>query len=105
MAMDETTQQNAALVEETTSASQSMKAQAKALMKQVEVFKVTGSGTAGSKSPQGAAPRPSLPPSKPLGRGQAPGGDAKIGASPHPVGVAAGNGHDRRAKGEEFEEF
>ena len=39
MQMDETTQQNAALVEETTSASQSMKDQARELIRKVEVFK------------------------------------------------------------------
>ncbi|MEK7236169.1 MAG: methyl-accepting chemotaxis protein, partial [Nitrospirota bacterium] len=42
--MDETTHQNAALVEEATSASQSMKEQAKELMRQVSSFKMTGSG-------------------------------------------------------------
>ena len=40
MHMDQTTQQNAALVEETTAASQSMRAQAQALMKQVKSFKI-----------------------------------------------------------------
>ena len=40
--MDETTQQNAALVEQTTSASQSMKEQAKGLIQQVAAFKVNG---------------------------------------------------------------
>ena len=40
MHMDQTTQQNAALVEETTAASQSMRAQSQALMKQVKSFKL-----------------------------------------------------------------
>jgi methyl-accepting chemotaxis protein len=40
MQMDQTTQQNAALVEETTAASQSMREQSKALMKQVMSFKI-----------------------------------------------------------------
>ena len=105
MSMDETTQQNAALVEETTSASQSMKEQAKALMKQVEVFKVSGTGSA----PQRAVPVPSQrqggqTPRAPQ-RGQTPRGDAGKGASPQPAGIASGNGHDRRAKSDEFEEF
>ncbi len=116
--MDEGTQQNAALVEETTAASQTMREQAKELMRQVAAFKVTGttgSGTAGPKGPQGAAPQRPLTPS-PL---QTPHGDRPDasrrsgpvpgkGVSPEvrqPVGVPAGNGHDRRAKGDEFEEF
>ncbi|MCP9442410.1 MAG: methyl-accepting chemotaxis protein [Nitrospira sp.] len=41
MAMDDTTQQNAALVEQLTSASQSMKAQAHELLRQVEEFKIS----------------------------------------------------------------
>ncbi len=39
MSMDEATQQNAALVEETTSAAQSMRQQARELMQQVQQFK------------------------------------------------------------------
>ena len=54
MQMDETTQQNAALVEETTSASQSMKDQAKELMSQMDVFVVNSSG--GHTSARNAAP-------------------------------------------------
>ncbi|MCS6896656.1 MAG: methyl-accepting chemotaxis protein, partial [Nitrospira sp.] len=41
MAMDDTTQQNAALVEQLTSASQSMKDQAQELLRQVEEFKIS----------------------------------------------------------------
>ncbi len=40
MAMDETTQQNAALVEETTSASQSMRSQATELLRRMALFKI-----------------------------------------------------------------
>ena len=43
MQMDETTQQNAALVEETTSASQSLKVQAKELQRRVLAFKIEAS--------------------------------------------------------------
>jgi methyl-accepting chemotaxis protein len=104
MQMDETTQQNAALVEETTSASQSMKEQAKELMRQVEVFRVQGSGGSSHPKPSAAtshtasysAPKPLL--KKPLGA-------AKPAASKEPVGVGASNGKDRRKKEEEFEEF
>ena len=46
VSMDETTQQNTALVEETTTACQSMMEQAQELMRQVEVFKVNGTGEA-----------------------------------------------------------
>lgn len=106
MQMDETTQQNAALVEETTSASQSMKDQAQELMRQVEVFKVDEEG-AQQASPTrpatgkptvkaGGAPKPAL--KKPVFSSKA--GEAKA-----PVGVAAGNGHDRRKKDDDFEEF
>jgi len=42
MQMDETTQQNAALVEEATSASQSIKEQAEDLVAEVEYFKLEG---------------------------------------------------------------
>ena len=50
--MDETTQQNAALVEETTSASQSLKAQAQALLRQVAQFTVDHAQAARLKVPQ-----------------------------------------------------
>jgi methyl-accepting chemotaxis protein len=111
MQMDETTQQNAALVEETTSAAQSMKEQAKELMQQVEVFK-----TAQSQNYQPAqamtkreAPRPvSRPPVKPV-VGSKPLAKkpfaAKSAEHKGSVGVAAGNGKDRRSSGDEFEEF
>jgi methyl-accepting chemotaxis protein len=107
MQMDETTQQNAALVEETTSASQSMKDQAQELMRQVEVFKVdTNEGR------REANPRPSTgktavksgpTASKPVLK--KPGFSSKPGDAKEPAGVAAGNGHDRRKKDDDFEEF
>lgn len=110
MQMDETTQQNAALVEETTSASQSMKDQAKELMSQVEVFK-TPAGE-GHTAPRRESASASKSASKPMasGNGAKPGlkkpafaskpSEAKV-----PAGVAAGNGHDRRKKDDDFEEF
>ncbi|MCS6287532.1 MAG: methyl-accepting chemotaxis protein [Nitrospira sp.] len=107
MQMDETTQQNAALVEETTSASQSMKDQAQELMRQVEVFKVETNGGHREANPRPstektavkAGPTATKPPLKKPGFSSKP-GDAKV-----PAGVAAGNGHDRRKKDDDFEEF
>jgi len=107
MHMDQTTQQNAALVEETTAASQSMREQSKALMKQVKSFKLNVSeGQKAAMAPvamfrentaktihaifgeeeSDAASRPR--PSKAERREQ-------------PAGV----GQDRRRMEEEFEEF
>lgn len=106
MQMDETTQQNAALVEETTSASQSMKDQAKELMSQMEMFIVNSAETqaparvvAAVKSPvKPVAAAPKLGLKKPVV-------SAKPGEAKQPVGVSAGNGHDRRKKDDDFEEF
>jgi methyl-accepting chemotaxis protein len=116
MQMDETTQQNAALVEETTSASQSMKDQARELMRQVEVFKTDGASEGTGSVSHRAVPVP-------FGRGQTPRAAALKNVSPQihmnkkplggarpaddkePVDVAAGNGKDRRGKEAEFEEF
>jgi methyl-accepting chemotaxis protein len=106
MQMDETTQQNAALVEETTSASQSMKDQARELTSQMEAF-IVGSveNQAPTRVPAGAksqvkavtaAPKPGL---------KKPGVSGKPGEAKQPVGVSAGNGHDRRKKDDDFEEF
>ena len=101
MQMDETTQQNAALVEETTSASQSMKEQAKELIRQMDVFKVAGTGSAPQRAvPVSSGTQRTMPPSKPQPKKPGQRVEAK-----EPVGVATGTGHDRRAKGEEFEEF
>jgi len=107
MQMDETTQQNAALVEETTSASQSMKDQAKELMSQMDVFVVNASEghapvrTAASSArtagkPAVAATKPGL---------KKPSFSAKPAETKKPVGVAAGNGHDRHKNDDDFEEF
>ena len=114
MSMDETTQQNAALVEETTSAAQSMKEQAKELLQKVETFKVVQSQdrqsvynamkqegsrqmnkTSVKPAPSGNDPKMTF--KKPLA-GRPTECDA-------PVGVATGNGKDRRSSGDEFEEF
>lgn len=106
MQMDETTQQNAALVEETTSASQSMKDQAKELMSQMEMFVV---GSAGAPVPS-RVPAGAHSPAKPVAAApklglKKPAVAGKPQEAKQPTGVAAGNGHDRRKKDDDFEEF
>ncbi|CUS31474.1 methyl-accepting chemotaxis protein [Candidatus Nitrospira nitrificans] len=99
MSMDETTQQNAALVEETTSASQSMKDQAKELMHQVEVFKVAqGEGASASSTPAGRD-RSRLAPKSPA-RTSAQASSPSAGRK---TMTAAANGNAKSR--EEFEEF
>ncbi len=113
MQMDETTQQNAALVEETTSASQSMKDQARELMTQVEVFKTGGESHSErhTAAKRDAKHSTTAPQSKPMaGYVQKPGLKKPMPAAKRtddkaPAGVGAGNGHDRRRKDDDFEEF
>jgi methyl-accepting chemotaxis protein len=113
MSMDETTQQNAALVEETTAAAQSMKEQAKELLQQVEVFKTAQSGAPHAVHTAAKRGIPRLvgkPPVKPVSHGSGTKMLNKTTAgvsaeSQEPVGVAAGNGKDRRHEEAEFEEF
>lgn len=123
MHMDQTTQQNAALVEETTAASQSMRMQSKALMQQVGAFKVNVSEEMKAAMPpvaelredtartihalygepeQGAVSSPK-PVAKARSRNVAAPSKAEI--RDEPDGVAARNGKDRCSKEEEFEEF
>jgi methyl-accepting chemotaxis protein len=100
MSMDETTQQNAALVEETTSAAQSMKEQAKELLRQVDTFKVGGADSAASVKSSLMASRSAvatLPKAAP--KKMAAG---KTVARPEPV-VASGS--KPQHGGDEFEEF
>ena len=114
MQMDETTQQNAALVEETTAASQSVKEQARELLRQVEVFK-TNQGETREARPVAARHESSFaakPSSKPMGQGtgQKPGFKKPAFGAPQAqaktaVGMAAGNGKDRRKSEDDFEEF
>ncbi|MEX0830044.1 MAG: methyl-accepting chemotaxis protein [Nitrospirales bacterium] len=112
MQMDQGTQQNAALVEEATSASQSMKQQAEALLEQVTFFKTNEEE--GSPDPQraptienvstrsankAASVRKS---SKAASRGQT--GSAR--SIPQPVSVGSSNGHGQRKSDDDFfEEF
>ncbi len=118
MQMDETTQQNAALVEEATSASQAMKEQAMELMHQVETFKVNTTGHESKVRPASATAthhtpattqRPAAKPvahsagHKPVARKPAMAGHTED--HKEPAGVTVGNGKDRRRKEDEFEEF
>jgi methyl-accepting chemotaxis protein len=123
MQMDQTTQQNAALVEETTAASQSMREQAKALMTQVGAFKITASGAMKMVMPPvvemrertartsqafdgESEPRAdSSPKSGVKARDQKFAAPSKAKSREEPASVAAGNGKERRRTEEEFEEF
>ena len=110
MQMDQGTQQNAALVEQATSASQSMKQQAAALIEQVAFFKVSeqggGHGNRGmSSATRPAASKPSListdGPTKSSSPVRTPAKPA-----PQPVGVGSSKGNSA-SKGDDdfFEEF
>ncbi len=105
MQMDETTQQNAALVEETTSASQSMKDQAKELMNQMEMFIVNSSEPHAVSRPAASATRTvvksAVAATKPGLK--KPGFSSKPAETKQPAGVASGNGHHK--KDDDFEEF
>lgn len=105
MQMDEGTQQNAALVEETTSASQSMKDQAKELMRQIEIFKIKENG-GGTSVRTEARIAPSLPDSR--SRSSTPSAFAKVspgrGQAVKSMAVAGG-GKAHHSSGDDFEEF
>jgi methyl-accepting chemotaxis protein len=107
MQMDETTQQNAALVEEATSASQSMKEQARELMGQVGSFKLTSNGQE-YRQRYRAEPESSMSgvsPASPVNKTMVKKSAAAHARVPDAVGVGAGNGTARRQKNNEFEEF
>jgi len=123
MHMDQTTQQNAALVEETTAASQSMRAQSQALMKQVKSFKINVSeGQKAAMAPVAdlrantaktihaffGEPEQSTDSSQTRlinGREQHGVAPSKAERRDQPAGVAAGAGQERRRMDEKFEEF
>jgi methyl-accepting chemotaxis protein len=123
MQMDQTTQQNAALVEETTAASQSMREQAKALMTQIGAFKITVSGamklgmlpveemrvhraqTSQAFDGESEPGTDAFAKAEVKARDQKFAAQAKAKGREEPAGVAAGNGKERRRKEEEFEEF
>jgi methyl-accepting chemotaxis protein len=109
MQMDETTQQNAALVEEATSASQSMKEQARELMGQVAAFKLTQTGQEQRQQSSVVQParKPVAPWAGPLKKPlfNKPALTAKRVEVKEAVPVGASNGKDRRQQNSEFEEF
>ena len=112
MQMDEVTQQNAALVEESAAASEGMQQQSAELLQTVGFFKL-GDHTAAVPAHATPAPRPArpevkkpMPASKPAKNAAAksePTGGTE--ANKEPVGVGTSNGHDRRRKNDDFEEF
>jgi len=109
--MDEMTQKNAALVEETTAAAQSMSGQASDLRQQMAFFK-TGGGTTRSMVPVQTAmhrapsqvPAQRAPMHKPFGKTAAP-----VSRKPAPATKAAGSNVLRHADGsrtdEDWKEF
>lgn len=119
MQMDETTQQNAALVEESAAAAEGMQQQTAHLQQLVSVFKVNGHGT--GVTAQASAPKHVQTGATSLSKkvmskiGKAAPSthksskDSHSGAlasdQPEPVGVSNGNGHDRRRQHDDFEEF
>jgi methyl-accepting chemotaxis protein len=110
MQMDETTQQNAALVEEATSASQSIKEQAQALMHQVGSFKVhqpEGRHTAPvvTRAIRPVATKRAVYANGPKQATKKSAASAKPSEANEAAGVGASNGEDRRYKEAEFEEF
>ncbi len=103
MQMDQGTQQNAALVEEATSASQSMKQQAGALLEQVAFFKVTEESSGLSPRVAMRANGKSLPTSKASSSEKK---DARPMSAPQQVGVGSSKAQSP-SKGDDgfFEEF
>ncbi len=115
LAMDQATQQNVGLVEETTSSAQAMKEQANELLSQVAEFKTrdhesaksTGAALAVNHSREIVQPRERLvtrssalaPRSKFTQRG------AVASARPVPARLAAGKGKNSNELGEDFQEF
>ena len=116
--MDDTTQQNAALVEETTSAAQSMKEQAVELLRQVDAFKVgvTGGHAIGhgahevKRDVAHTMPKPSV---KPMAHAGGPKQASRVTAPAlipgetknEAAGVGESNGKNRCRTEAEFGEF
>ncbi|MGB5056412.1 MAG: methyl-accepting chemotaxis protein, partial [Nitrospirales bacterium] len=113
MQMDQGTQQNAALVEEATSASQSMKQQATELLNQVAFFKLEETGYRQfAGGPRGSGATSALASGKKSSAVSQPLQSVKAVSPPkstpksHPAGVGSSNGHDRRQRENDFfEEF
>ena len=108
MQMDQGTQQNAALVEEATSASQSMKQQAAALIEQVAFFK-TESETAdpAPHGPVGSKGSPMRQPVVAKSAAQAAKTPSPVRTpAPQPIGAGSSNGHQSSKEDDNFfEEF
>ncbi len=113
MQMDETTQQNAALVEQSAAASEGMQQQASHLQKLVTVFKVSAPSAsavdrpAPERTPTAAKKHMTQLVDSPAAHSTArtyPSTGTSRRVS-EPVGIAAGNGHDRRRRDDDFEEF
>lgn len=110
MSMEETTQQNAAFVEETTYSAQSMKDQTKDLFQQVEALKfeqvkrLYGGLTQPVRGTEKSPARPVVHGNGNKTAVRKPGA-GKAMEYKEPVGVAAGNGKDRCSSGDEFKEF
>ncbi|WP_050477468.1 methyl-accepting chemotaxis protein [Herbaspirillum rhizosphaerae] len=83
--MDQTTQQNAALVEQAAAAAQSLQDQAGRLTQAVSVFKISGAGMVSAPVRKPAPPRPaaaaSQPPAVAAQKAKAPAVSVKTGAS------------------------
>lgn len=114
MQMDQTTQQNAALVEETTAASQSMRQQAAELLAQVAFFKTAQGANSPSPTSTHARPQSCVSPAQKAdkqihAREMHSNGPASktqsSGPAPEPVGVGAGTHTDSPRKDDFFEEF
>ena len=112
MQMDQTTQQNAALVEQITASSQGMKGQASTLLDQVAFFKLekesnqadskVSSVNQTAKGNQPSSPSQKNDHSKPANPMKA----QKAALPKELVGVHAGNGHEQRKREDDFfEEF
>lgn len=102
MQMDQTTQQNAALVEQAASSAQSMQHQAASLQREVDFFKTSVSSEAGA-----SALRQSEAPAKPVAPAARKSNPAPVSRETlEPVGVGTGNGATRAAGStDDFEEF
>ncbi len=113
MQMDETTQQNAALVEQSAAASEGMQQQANHLQGLVSVFKVNANGAPALSHPAVRTAPPAMHArthkvAASLTARPAVKASPAIKAShqaPEPAGIASGNGHDRRRRDDDFEEF
>jgi len=111
MQMDQTTQENAALVEQAASSAQSMKQQSTALQREVAFFKTSNSEVDDERSTPSPQPKTTAGSSKPAtSTGSQPVKPKAPAPAPketlEPVGVGAGNGFDRRSRQDDaFEEF